>query len=76
MTYNIRGYFKTSDSRIQHWNMFTTMYASYLFNQVLLTYGYWKLLPYLKIISNLKYDYSYEFGRNNFFFLDFNNFDL
>lgn len=48
----------------------------YFFDQVLSNQDYWKSLLNLEVVANLTYGNSYKFGGNNFFFLDFNNFDL
>ena len=49
---------------------------SYFFNLVLSTWGYKKLLPNLKVVTNLGCNKIYKFDVNNFFFSDFNNIDL
>ena len=54
---------------------FATIY-SYFFDLVWLTKRPKKLLPNLKVVTDLGYSNSYKFDGNNFFFLEFNNVDL
>lgn len=49
---------------------------SYIFDLVLLTYGYGKLLRDLEVIINLGYSDNYKLNSNNFFFSDFNIINL
>lgn len=47
------AYSETSDSQIQYCNIFAIKH-NYFFNQIPSIKGYWKLLPNLKVVTNLK----------------------
>ena len=56
-------------------SIFATL-RGYIFNLVVSILEYGKLLHNLEVVNVFKYSNSYQFNGKNFFFLEFNNFNL